>query len=97
MGKKSVRHDDEFKRQAVYRLINERIPVTQLARELKVTPTTLYEWRRRLEDTLPQPLPPVRGDSPADELKRLRRENAQLREDNTILKKFAAYIAKESR
>ena len=32
----------------------------------------------------------------AEELKRLRREVASLREDNEILKKAAAYFAKES-
>ena len=32
----------------------------------------------------------------AEELKRLRRENADLRVENEILKKAAAYFAKES-
>jgi transposase len=95
MGTKPRKYDDEFKRQAVYRLIHERISVTQLARELGTTTTALYEWKRRLGDQI---APPTTSNlSPDDELKRLRRENAQLREDNVILKKYAAYIVKESR
>ena len=95
MGKKPRQYSDEFKRQAVYRLVHERIPVTQLARELGVTTTTLYDWKRRLSDEIEPPK--LVGLSPEDELKRLRREVAKLREDNVILKKYAAYIAKESR
>ncbi len=94
MSKKPRSYSDEFKRQAVRRLKSERIAVTQLARELGITPTTLYEWQRRLDDEVADR--PIEADSPAEELKRLRREVAQLREDNTILKKFAAYITKES-
>ena len=95
MGKKLRHYTDEFKKQAVHRMVHERIALTQLARELNVAVPTLYEWKRRFEETVP----PLTSNalSPADELKRLRREIAQLREDNTILKKFAAYIAKESR
>lgn len=95
MGKKLRQYTDEFKRQAVHRMVHERIPVVQLARELDVAIQTLYEWKRRSEETAPTPS--THASSPAEELKLLRRENAQLREDNTILKKFAAYIAKESR
>jgi len=94
MTKKTRIYSDEFKREAVRRLKTERIAVTQLARELGITPTTLYEWQRRLDGDVAAD--GVQAESPTEELKRLRRENAQLREDNTILKKFAAYITKES-
>jgi len=95
MGKKPRQYTEEFKRQAVYRLVHERIAVTQLARELNVAVPTLYEWKKRSEE--PAPIAQISDGSKDEELKRLRREVTQLREDNTILKKFAAYIAKESR
>ena len=42
-------------------------------------------------------LPPQGQTQPkADELRQLRKENAQLRMENDILKKAAAYFAKES-
>lgn len=94
MPKKPRIYSDEFKRQAVLRLKIERIAVTQIARELGIKPTTLYEWQRRLDDAKIKITDQT--DFPVDELKRLRREIAQLRKDNTILKKFAAYIMKES-
>jgi transposase len=37
-----------------------------------------------------------RGETPEEELKRLRRENAQLKRDKEILKKATAFFAKEN-
>jgi len=41
--------------------------------------------------------PPPGTESPEAELKRLRRENARLRQERDFLKKAAAFFAKESR
>jgi transposase len=95
MGKKTRNYDEAFKRQAVKRLTHERIPVTQLARELGVAVPTLYDWKQRFGSL--EIVSPQTKMTEQDELKKLRRENAELREDNTILKKYAAYITKESR
>jgi len=40
---------------------------------------------------------PLPGESPAQELARLRRENERLRQERDFLKKAAAFFAKESR
>ena len=73
-------------------------PVTQTARELGVNVNTLHTWISKYRDR-----PPAGSGRPAgdlhlyEELKQLRRENARLKEEREILKKAAAFFAKESR
>jgi transposase len=94
MGKQGNRFSEEFKKQAVHRLVHERVPVAQLARELGTTTSTLYMWRAKLEEHVAPPT--YEGLSPQQQLKEMQRDIERLREENTILKKYAAYITKES-
>ena len=95
----------EFKLEAIRRADERRrdgVPLTQIARELGVTDDLLRSWRRQAAagggappvDVFPGP-----GRLPSDEeeLRRLRRENARLQQENTFLKSAAAYFARESR
>ena len=73
-------------------------PKAQVARELGIRVNQIGKWRKQLEEQ------PAGGSSdkgcPAkrdDELKRLRRELADAREENEILKKAAAYFARNQR
>ena len=86
----------EFQREAV-RLAETR-PMTQVARELGIHPETLRGWRR-LARARGGAEGPGTGTVPSleDENRRLRRENAQLREEREILKKATAFFARESR
>ena len=75
----------EFKQEAVRLLSEQRLPRSQVARDLGIDPETLRRWARELsphsasaQDTLPVS---------AAELARLRRENEQLRMERDILKK----------
>lgn len=92
----------EFKLEAV-RLASEGVkPQTQIARELGIRPDMLYRWKLQAEQRAGQPsrdVFPGHGQvtSADDELRRLRRENAVLREERDILKKATAFFAKESR
>lgn len=89
----------EFKDEAV-RLIAERralgVSLTQIGRELDVRPDQLRVWvrngRNRTDDGSAVP-----GESADQELRRLRRENAVLRQEQAFAKKVAVYFAKESR
>lgn len=91
---------DEFKRHAV-QLMHERraqgITVTQVGRELDVRPDQLREWARRLADGEGGLAAAGIVETPDQELKRLRRENARLKEEQAFLKKVAVYFTKESR
>src|SRR5262245_40809084 len=78
----------EFKQEAVRLLREQRLPRSQVARDLGIDPETLRRWARNLSpDTAAArdtaTTPPVS----AAELARLRRENEQLRMERDILKK----------
>jgi len=87
---------DEFKQEAV-RLMHERraagVSMNQVARELDVRPEQLREWARKLG----APTGVAAVETPEQELRRLRREIAVLRQEQAFAKKVAVYFAKESR
>jgi len=89
--------DPEFKRQAV-RLWEERraagVPISRVARELGLRANQLREWA---EQSTAKPAAARLGEEPSAELRRLRRENARLREEAEFAQKAAAFFAKESR
>ena len=97
MPKQRRRFTADFKRDAVKRIVEDGVKQAQVARELNVTVTTLAKWRQEfLAD--PQHSFPGHGRmKPMEaELARLKRENARLREELIIVKKAAAYFAKDS-
>jgi transposase len=67
----------------------------QVARELEMSEKTLYNWLRqyRREDNNETD---QGADDVQSELRRLRRENAALKQERDILKKATAYFAKEA-
>jgi transposase len=92
----------EFKAEAVKLVKAGRKEVTQIARELDVPRQMLYAWVRQADRRKGKPLSDVfpghgRRTAEQTELDRLRRENAELREANEILKKFKAFSAKYRR
>jgi len=92
MSKQRRAHSDEFKRKAVRRVETRAQPLTQIARELNISPSLLGVWRKQFGIA-----PEQSTVSVEEELQRLRRENASLREDREILKKATAFFAKEPR
>jgi transposase-like protein len=92
----------EFKAEAVKLVKSGRKEVTQIARELDVSRQLLYYWVRQFDSRKGKPLSdvfPGHGKRTAEqtEIDRLRREIAELREANEILKKFKAFRAKHHR
>jgi transposase len=102
MAAKRRQFTAEFKLEAV-RLANEsEKPLSQVARELGIRPDMLRTWRRQAESRAgltPGDVFPGNGTrtSQEEEIRRLRRELEQARQENAFLKKAAAYFARESR
>ena len=87
----------EFKLEAVRLLSEANKPAAEIALELGICRNQLYKWRDQLDQT-GDVASRIRGrPKKADqtEAARLREENRRLREENDILKKAAAYFARE--
>jgi transposase len=87
----------EFKREAV-KLIQERgVTVAQAARDLGVHGTVLRRWVQEVAADAQQAFPGKGQMKPEQlEVERLRREVTKLKAERDILKKAAAYFAKEA-
>ncbi len=96
--KKYGRYSKEFKCEAI-RLLNEgNKPVSEIAMELGVKRTLLYRWRDQLNQKGDKAFSGQPGRPTADkisEITRLRRELQEVKEERDILKKAAAYFAKD--
>jgi len=89
------RYSSEFKAQAVG-LVNNGKSVPEVAQDLEISEGVLYAWVRQENGSaqLGSAGPQAVGErSAADELCRLRRENANLKLENDILKKAAVILA----
>jgi len=98
MGRQKKRkYTPEFRAEAV-RLVNEGTKsLSQVAREIGVGHQTLWGWVHQAEVDAGRGKPAELTTDERQELARLRRENAQLREEREILKKATAFFAKESK
>jgi transposase len=86
----------EFKREAVRLLKAGDRPAAAVARELGIPRNRLYKWAQDLEKKGTTAfVGSGRPKASGDELAVLKRENARLKEENEILKKAAAYFARE--
>ena len=87
----------EFKLEAV-RLIRDRgVGYTQASRDLGVHQTVLRKWVKDVAGDPQQSFPGHGQQKPEQaEITRLKREVAKLKAERDILKKAAAYFAKES-
>jgi len=91
------RHGREFKLEAV-KLVRERgVTAAQAARDLGIHPNLLRNWVKALEAD-PQYAFPGQGQMKPEqmEIERLRREVTRLKAERDILKKAAAYFAKDT-
>ncbi len=87
--------DDEFKAGAVRLVLDEGKTVGRVARDLDLTESALRVWVGRARADRTKGRTGLTSDE-REELRRLRKENRQLRVERDILKKAAAFFAKES-
>jgi len=93
-----VRHTKEFKLEAIRLLEAGEKPATQLALELGIKRNQLYKWQKELQakgETKAFKGPGAKPLSAYSEVELLKRELKRVTEERDILKKAAAYFAKE--
>jgi transposase len=84
----------EFRREAVQMLRAGRTP-RELAESLGVSQQTLRNWRRQDQLDRHERDDGLTSDE-REELRRLRRENARLKQERDLLKRAAAFFAAET-
>jgi transposase len=91
MGRRKF--SEEYKRDAVRLVTNGGMSITKAASDLGLTAMVLSRWVRSYKEGGGE-----QGLTPAEkeELKALRKENAELRLERDILKKATEFFAKES-
>jgi transposase len=82
----------EFKEEAVALVLEQGYSVPEAAKSLGITVGLLYKWKELHEQKKEGKVLAV---DEREELKRLRRENKELRMEKEILKKASAFFAKE--
>lgn len=87
------RYTDEFKIEAVRQVTDRGYSVAQVAERLGTTTHSLYAWVKRFG---PKDKSSKEAEETERELRRLKAELRRVTEERDILKKAAAYFAKES-
>lgn len=87
-------YPDEFRREALQMLRAGRSP-RELAEALGVSEQTLRNWRRQEQVDRHERDDGLTSDE-REELRRLRRENARLKQERELLKRAAAFFAAET-
>lgn len=94
---RKFKYPEEFRREAVELVKTSGRTQADIARSLGVNITTLSAWLIADRDKAAQAADPkALSEDERDELRRLRREVQELRQDREILRKAAAYFARET-
>jgi transposase len=93
MKKKTRRkYTPEFKEEAVKLITEQGYTFAEAGRNLGVNPNLISKWKKEIEGVSGSELTAANTVSIQAELKRLRKENKQLRMEREILKKAAAFF-----
>ena len=88
------RYTYEFKIEAVKQVTDRNYPVADVAERLGISQHSLYQWMKQFGVPEAQR---IEVRSQQEEIRRLKSELRRVTEERDILKKAAAYFAKESR
>jgi len=87
---------DDFKTGAVALVVKEGKSITQVSKDLDLTPSSLGKWVEQARANEGKSKRGTLTTEEKEELARLRKENRELRIEREILKKAAAFFAKEN-
>ena len=92
------RYTREFRQEAVKMMIEEKLSLPEVARRLSLAPSTLNYWVKAYKEGRLGDI--GKGQKPLTEIEmelaRTKKELAEVKMERDILKKAAAYFAKES-
>lgn len=97
MSKKlKTKYSTEFRERAINMVIKSDKPASEIAKDLGLNKSTLYSWLNKetsgkITDTNQT------NEELFDELRRVKKELTEVKEQRDILKKATAYFANESR
>ena len=92
-----AKYPEQFRRDALALVESSGRPIAEVARSLGIAEGTLWNWVKQARlDAERDADPDALSESERDELRRLRKENVELRTDKEILKRAAAYFARET-
>jgi transposase len=92
--KRENTYSSEFRESSVKLALESKHSIAQTARDLGVKDSTLHTWISKYSDS--KAMKAVNDEEKLhEELKKLRKENYQLTQERDILKKAAAYFAKQ--
>ncbi len=96
MGKKRRSFSKEFKAEAVKLVKEGGLSAHAAAQDLGICETSLRRWVQQFEIDHGEGAKGAATSQDKEELRRLRRENRQLRMEREVLKKATAFFAKEN-
>lgn len=96
MGRPS-KYPEQFRRDAIELVRSSERSIAEVARSLGISETTLWNWVRAARDAESRAGDPeALTESERDELRRLRKTVIELQTDKEILRRAAAYFARET-
>lgn len=93
MSRKHRKYTEEFKAEALRLLETTDRSAAAIEQELGITQGLLSRWKRKKDQGKSISTTPSNGESQADQIKRLERENEILRQERDILKKAMAIFS----
>jgi len=96
MSQKLNQYSSEFKESAIKLALKGDKPIAQTADDLGIKKTTLYTWIHKYNGPRKTIAKANENEHIYDENKRLKKELARVTQERDLLKKAAAYFAKES-
>jgi len=91
------KYSAEFKDEAIKQVVERGYPATEVAARLGVSRESLYQWLRAAGLSARKRSVPEVTESKDQEIAKLKAKVKRLEEERDILKKAAAYFARESR
>ena len=90
-------YTEAFRKEAVVRSQKSGQTTTSVAKELGVRPQQIYNWRRQFSRLSDKQFNSINGvdysKKESEDMRKLKREIAALRDENEFLKKVSAYFA----